>query len=138
MPTPSCDTLFGTLIAAVDSTLPDPAARERIKAQLLSIRSSPEFVGLRTVTPGSPQADKEDRWISRARPTFLYLMYAMILWALPMGLIAAISPDTARAMAQGISAYLTSLPDALYTLFGTGYLGYATLRQWGKVKGADR
>jgi hypothetical protein len=138
MPNPSCDTLFGTLIAAVDSALPDPAARDRIKAQLLSVQSSPEFAGLRTVALSNRQTGKEDRWISRARPTFLYLMYAMILWALPMGLIAAISPSTAQAMAQGTSAYLGGLPDALYTLFGTGYLGYATLRQWGKAKEADR
>ena len=79
-----------------------------------------------------------DRWISRARPTFLYVIYAMILWALPMGLIAAISPRISRAITIGMTDYLSALPAELYTLFATGYLGYATLRQWGKAKGTDR
>jgi hypothetical protein len=79
-----------------------------------------------------------DLWASRARPTFLYIMYAMILWALPMGLVAAISPRVSHAITAGMTDYLSALPAELYTLFGTGYLGYATLRQWGKVKGTDR
>ena len=65
-------------------------------------------------------------------------MYAMLLAALPVGVLAAISPRMAAAVAQGVHAYLAALPEPLYTLFGTGYLGYAALRQWGKVRGADR
>jgi len=84
------------------------------------------------------ETQSPDRYINRARPTFLYLMYAMLGLALPMGLLAAISPATAAAMNAGIRAYLASLPDPLYTLFGTGYLGYTAARQWGKVKGSDR
>ncbi len=82
--------------------------------------------------------DPLDRWTSRARPTFLYVMYAMMLWSFPLGLTAAFSPNTARAITKAMTEYLSALPEALYTLFGTCYLGYATLRQWGKVKGTDR
>ena len=77
-------------------------------------------------------------YISRARPTFLYVMYAMILWSIPIGLIAGIDPEIARQIADGTTRYLTALPEPLYALFGTGYLGYATLRQWGKAKGLER
>jgi len=80
----------------------------------------------------------EDRWTRRARPMFLYVIYAMILWALPVGLLAAVSPTRAQAVAEATAAYLRALPEPLYALFGTGYLGYATLRQWGKARGADR
>ena len=83
------------------------------------------------------ETQSPDPYISRARPSFLYLMYAMLGLALPMGLIAAISPPTAAAMNAGIRAYLASLPEPLYTLFGTGYLGYTAARQWGKIKGSD-
>jgi hypothetical protein len=37
-----------------------------------------------------------------------------------------------------MNAYLTGLPEPLYALFGTGYLGYTAARQWGKIKGVDR
>jgi hypothetical protein len=79
--------------------------------------------------------DAADSWTRRARPTFLYVMYAMILWAIPMSLVAAFDPARAAAMTAAIGAYLEAIPEPLYTLFGTGYLGYTVMRQWGKVKG---
>lgn len=79
-----------------------------------------------------------DRFVSRARPSFLYMMYGMILLSLPMGLLSAASPATAAAINAGIRAYLNALPDGLYALFGSGYLGYTAARQWGKVAGTDR
>ena len=54
-----------------------------------------------------------------------------------MGVIAAFDPTTARAIGSGMTAYLAALPDSLYALFGTGYLGYTAARQWGKVKGVE-
>ncbi|QHL92069.1 hypothetical protein GVO57_14415 (plasmid) [Sphingomonas changnyeongensis] len=42
------------------------------------------------------------------------------------------------AAAQDMGAYLASLPEPLYALFATGYLGYAAARQWGKSRGTDR
>lgn len=83
------------------------------------------------------EANSRDPWTSRARPSFLYVMYLLILWALPMGVIAAFRPDTAQAIASGMTAYLSAMPEALYALFGTGYLGYTAARQWGKVAGSD-
>lgn len=65
-------------------------------------------------------------------------MYAMILWALPMGVLAAFNPSTARDIAAGMNAYLNVLPEPLCTLFGTSYLGYTAARQRGKVKGVDK
>ena len=65
-------------------------------------------------------------------------MYALILFSVPMGMVAAFNPEVARAIGQGMTAYLSALPEPLYALFGTGYLGYTAARQWGKVKGSDK
>jgi hypothetical protein len=65
-------------------------------------------------------------------------MYVMILWAIPMGLIAAADPRMAMGIGSGMTAYLRGLPEELYALFGTGYLGYTAARTWGKVKGAEK
>ena len=62
----------------------------------------------------------------------------MSLWALPMGILAAFNPTAAKEIAAGMNAYLNGLPEPLYALFGTGYLGYTAARQWGKVKGVDK
>jgi hypothetical protein len=79
-----------------------------------------------------------DRWAGRARPTFLYVMYALLLWAIPMGLVAAVRPGVAAAMAHAMGAYFAAIPEPLYALFGTGYLGYTAARAWGKAKGVER
>ncbi len=79
----------------------------------------------------------KDRLVARARPMFLYVMYVMILAALPVGALAAALPDTAAAAVAGIAAYLRAIPEPLYALFGAGYLGYTAARQWGKVAGSD-
>ena len=84
------------------------------------------------------EAQSADPWTSRARPSFLYVMYAMILWAIPMGLIAAVDPKMALGIGNGMTAYLRGLPEELYALFGTGYLGYTAARTWGKAKGIER
>lgn len=83
-------------------------------------------------------APVRDPWVSRARPTFLYVMYVLLLWSIPMGIVAAIDPPLAAAMARGMGAYLSAIPEPLYALFGTGYLGYTAARAWGKAKGVEQ
>ena len=65
-------------------------------------------------------------------------MYAMILWAIPMGLIATADAEMALGIGNGMTVYLRSLPEELYALFGTGYLGYTAARTWGKLKGIEQ
>ena len=81
---------------------------------------------------------RPDPLVERARPAFLYVMYALLLWSLPMSWIAAWRPEVAAAMTRGMAAYLAAIPEPLYTLFGTGYLGYTVARSWGKAKGVER
>ncbi len=80
---------------------------------------------------------QSDLWTKRARPTFLYVIYVVILFALPLGMVAAISPSVAARVTAAMSAYLRGIPDAVWTLFASGYLGYTAARQWGKVKGVE-
>lgn len=76
--------------------------------------------------------DVADLWTRRARPSFLYVMYALLLWSIPMGVLAGVRPGMAAAMIRGMAAYLAAIPEPLYALFGTGYLGYTVAREWGK------
>ena len=54
-----------------------------------------------------------------------------------MGLIAAARPALADAIARGMTAYLNGIPEPMWALFGTGYLGYTAARTWGKVRGVE-
>lgn len=83
--------------------------------------------------PFPPEA-AADGFTRRARPTFLYVMYVLLLAAMPVGLLAAFRPAAAQAIAAGMRAYFAAIPEPLYALFGTGYLGYTVAREWGKAR----
>ena len=136
---PLFEALIGPLASIIDKVIPDKAAREKAKLELMRLEGTQEMeiVSARLAAIVA-EAHSADPWTSRARPSFLYVMYAMILFSLPMGLVACISPQAARDIGGGITAYLGGLPEPLYALFGTGYLGYTVARQWGKAKGTDR
>lgn len=131
--------LFDGVIAPVagllDKLIPDPHAREAAKLELLRLQGTQELEQVKAqLAAVVAEAQSADPWTSRARPSFLYVMYALLLWSIPMGLIAAARPETASAIARGMNAYLAGLPEPLYTLFATGYLGYTVAREWGRAK----
>jgi Holin of 3TMs, for gene-transfer release len=133
------DAVIGPIGKLLDKIIPDPQARDRAKMELLQLQGSQEMEALKAqLSAILVEAGSTDPWTSRARPSFLYVMYSIILWAIPMGLIAAVAPDTAKGIATGMNAYLAGIPEPLWALFGTGYLGYTAARQWGKVKGVER
>ncbi|NNM78236.1 hypothetical protein HJG53_15190 [Sphingomonas sp. ID1715] len=133
------ETLVGPIASLIDKLIPDPKARDAAKLELLRLQGSQELEAVKTqLSAIVAEAQSPDPWTSRARPSFLYVMYALLLWSIPMGLLSALSPATAEALAHGMTAYLNGLPEPLYALFGTGYLGYTAARQWGKMKGVEK
>jgi hypothetical protein len=134
--------IFEAIIAPVakllDKRIPDPQARDQAKLELLKLQGDQEMqtiaVQMQAIVA---EAQSSDPWTSRARPSFLYMMYTLILWSIPMGLIAAADPKMAQGIASGMTAYLRGIPEELYALFGTGYLGYTAARSWGKAKGFE-
>ena len=133
------ENIIGPIAGLIDKIIPDPKARDAAKLELIKLEGSLEMESLRTqLSAVLAEAQSPDPWTSRPRPSFLYVMYAMILWAIPMGLIAAVRPEAAAHIAAGMNAYLNGLPEPLYALFGTGYLGYTLARQWGKGKGVEK
>lgn len=133
------DTLIVPVVSIIDKVIPDKEAREKAKLELMRLQGTQEMQAIEArMSAVLAEANSKDPWTSRARPSFLYVMYAMLLFAIPMGILAAFEPETAQDIGQGMNAYLNGLPEPLYVLFGTGYLGYTAARQWGKVKGADQ
>jgi len=133
------DAIIGPVATLLDRIIPDPLARDKAKLELLKLQGDQEAqtiaVQMQAIVA---EAQSTDPWTSRARPSFLYMMYTLILWSIPMGLIAAVDPRMASGIGNGMTAYLRGIPEELYALFGTGYLGYTAARTWGKVKGVDR
>ncbi|MXP27367.1 hypothetical protein GRI58_00850 [Porphyrobacter algicida] len=135
---PVLESLIGPIASIIDKIIPDKAAREKAKLELLQLQGSQEMQLIEArLSAIVAEAKSTDPWTSRARPSFLYVIYVLILLSVPMGVIAAFDPTKASAIGAGMTAYLSALPDSLYALFGTGYLGYTAARQIGKIKGVD-
>ena len=132
------EAIVGPISKLLDKIIPDPEARDKAKLELIKLQGEQEMATISAQMQAIVvEAQSADPWTSRARPSFLYVMYALILWAIPMGLIAAADPKLAIGIGNGMTAYLRGLPEELYALFGTGYLGYTAARQWGKIKGVE-
>lgn len=133
------ESIIGPIAGLIDKIIPDPKARDAAKLELIKLEGTQEMEAVRTqLSAIVAEAQSVDPWTSRARPSFLYVMYALLLWAIPMGLIGAVQPEMAKGIANGMNAYLAGIPEPLYALFGTGYLGYTAARQWGKIKGVEK
>ena len=136
---PIIEALIGPVAALIDKVIPDPKQRDKAKLELLQLQGTQELAEINArLSAIVAEANSRDPWTSRARPSFLYVVYILLLWALPMGILAAFSPEKAKEIAEGMNAYLSGLPEPLYALFGTGYLGYTAARQWGKIAGSDK
>ncbi|MDQ2705500.1 MAG: holin family protein [Pseudomonadota bacterium] len=128
------EAVIGPVSKLLDKIIPDPQARDRAKLELIKLQGDQEMAAIGVQMQAIiAEANSADPWTSRARPSFLYVMYALVLWSIPMGLIAAADPDMAKGIGDGMTAYLRGIPEELYALFGTGYLGYTAARTWGKV-----
>ena len=118
---PLLDSLIGPLASIIDKIIPDKEARAKAKLELIKLEGTQEMqlieARLQAIVA---EAQSKDPWTSRARPSFLYVMYALILFSVPMGIIAAFNPAAAKAIGEGITSYLGASPEALYALFGTG------------------
>lgn len=133
------DGIIGPIAGIIDKIIPDPKARDEAKLKLLALQGSQDLEQVKTqIAAILAEAQSTDPWTSRARPSFLYVMYTILLWSIPMGLIAAVEPKMANDIAAGMNAYLSGIPEPLYALFGTGYLGYTAARSWGKARGLDK
>lgn len=121
---------------AIDRFVPDPAQRDAAKLAMYQAQQAGELDLVKvTMSAIVAEATSSDPWTSRARPSFLYVVYIMLLFGLPMGVLSAFYPDRAAAIAVGFKAWLAAIPDALYILFGTVMTGYGVQRTVEKVKG---
>lgn len=121
----------------IDRLFPDKVAqaKERAEAELV-LQESMNAYDIKKMEAGLSaiiaEAKSEDPWTSRARPSFMYVIYLMILFSIPMGFLTAFKPDMAVAVTTGVQAWLAAIPESLWALFGAGYLGYTGFRSLDK------
>lgn len=120
----------------IDRWFPSQEEKDKATLDLLKMQQSGELTELtERMKAIVTEASSADPWTSRARPSFMYVMYIMILASIPMGILSAFNPSMAVAIAQGMKAWLAAIPSEFVQLFGVGYIGYAAARTVDKIKG---
>ena len=115
---------------------PDPEKQAQAELEVAKLAQTGELQKLQTqMSAILAEAQSADPWTSRARPSFLYVMYVMILASIPMGVLHAFYPVLSVSIAEGMKGWLAAIPGELYALFGVGYSGYAIMRGIEKTKG---
>ena len=128
--------LAGPLMGLVDDLFTSDEERDAAKLRILKMEQTGELSAMKTqMSAILMEAKSRDPWTSRARPSFMYVIYIFVLSAIPMGFLSAFDPGMALAVADGVTLWLAAIPDAMWTLFGAGYLGYAGARSYDKKIG---
>lgn len=139
--------LLGPLVdvgkSLIDRLFPDKIAqaaeRAKAEAELVALQQSGRLQEIQVqMSAILAEAQSADPWTSRARPSFLYVIYAVVILGVPMGFLSAFQPEVAARVATGFGAWLQAVPDALWALFGAGYLGYTGARSWDKGRGLSK
>ena len=120
----------------LDKVIPDAAERERLKFEIRKMQMEGDLKEIEIRMSAILEESKSnDPWTSRARPSFMYVIYLLILMAVPMGVLSAFNQELAFSIADGFNNWLLAIPADLMALFGVGYLGYTGGRTYEKVKG---
>ena len=128
-------TIGGILDTAADKFFVDADEKLKFKLEMLKLQRQGEFKSQEIqLSAILAEAKSDDPWTSRARPSFLYVIYILILAGIPIGILSIFSPDAARQIATGLQEWLGAIPKELWTVFGVGYLGYTGAREYGKAK----
>ena len=120
----------------IDKLFPDPEQKAKAQLELLKMQQDGELEGVKVqLSAIIAEAQSADPWTSRARPSFLYVVYILLLTAIPMGILTVFNPEAAVNLTAGFKAWLAAIPDSILTLFGTVMTGYVLGRSWEKTKG---
>lgn len=131
--------LITPICSLIDKLIPDQTAREAAKLQLMQAEGQQALQEIQAqLSPILAEAQSPDPWTSRARPSFMYVIYVLILASIPMGVLFAVDPDIARNVTSGFRDWLSAIPEPIIQLFGMGYLGYTGARSFEKWKGNGR
>jgi len=126
--------IANTVIDKVGDLFPSKEQKDLAKAKLVELQQKGELADIEmSVEILLAEAKSNDKFTSRARPSFMYVFYLIILFAIPIGILNAVSPETGLSISEGMKAWWSALPTELWWTFGVGFTGYVTSRSIDKA-----
>jgi hypothetical protein len=126
----------GVLDTAADKFFADADAKLEFKLKMLELQQQGEFKSQEVqLSAILAEAKSKDPWTSRARPSFLWCFYIILIYLMIIiPTIGVFCPEKMDILYSNVTNGLRAIPDGLWTTFTVGYLGYTGAREYGKTK----
>ncbi len=131
--------MIGEAIASVvgkviDRAWPDPIQKAQALLELEKLKIDGSFRELDTALSAiKAEAASADPWTSRARPSFLYVFYFILLALVVLApLVGITNPEGMSSFFANVKLGFEAIPEALWWTFSAGYLGYTGARTFEK------
>ena len=128
------DAIAGVIGKVIDRAWPDPTQKAQALLELEKLKLDGTFremeLSIKAITT---EAQSADPWTSRARPTFMYVFYGLIVSLVVIAPVLGIAaPDQMSQFFANVKAGFEAIPEALWWTFSAGYLGYTGARTFEK------
>jgi hypothetical protein len=128
------DVIAGVLGKVIDRAWPDPTQKAQALLELEKLKLDGAFrdaeLSIKAIVA---EAQSADPWTSRARPTFMYVFYGLIVSLVVIAPALGIAaPDQMEQFFANVKAGFEAIPEALWWTFSAGYLGYTGARTFEK------
>lgn len=128
------ETIVGIFGKVLDKAIPDPTAKAQALLELERLKQDGAFremdLAIKAITT---EAQSTDPWTSRARPTFMYVFYGLIISLVIIApALGVFAPEGMAAFFGNVKAGFEAIPEALWWTFSAGYLGYTGARTFEK------
>lgn len=85
------------------------------------------------------EASSQDKWTSRARPSFMYVFYSLLITLIIIApVIGVFFPAEMAQFYINVKAGFEAVPEAMWWTFSAGYLGYAGVRGYEKTRNSTK
>ena len=122
----------------LDKFIEDPDKRREAKIQLIEMQQQGELKQLEvSMSAIVAEANSTDPYTSRARPSFMYVIYIIMLLSIPTAVLSVFYPAEVATGVKNFGNYLHAIPEWMYATFIAGYLGYTHYRSEDKKRIMD-
>jgi len=123
----------------IDKLIPDPAANAAAQLELMRLDQNGQLTQLQLqMSAILAEANSTDPWTSRARPSFLYLFYGIVVFmVVGAPILGLFFPTKMDLLFMNVNKGFSAIPVELWYTFTAGYLGYSGSKTIERVKGVN-
>ena len=115
---------------------PDPLDRDKARLLLLELQQNGELAKIAAQSNMiMAEANSKDKWTSRARPSFMYVFYAILIMLMVGSIVSIWYPAEVQTASDTFQKLFAGIPEPMWWTFTAGYLGYTGARTYEKRTG---